>query len=89
MQIGEIIKEYDIKKPKRITERGELMREFIENINQERDKKMRPLNFGRMAVLLQGIPTNDLYAFLSMCKDRKRVNGSFSKYFWWALKPQT
>lgn len=89
-QIQSLLQNYNLgefKKDRR-TERGELMREFLENLNAERGKKFPPLSYARMGVLLQGIPTKDLYAFLSMCKDRQRVNGSFSKYFWWALRPQ-
>lgn len=69
-----------------ITERGELMREFIENINLERDKKFPPVTFSRMGLLLEGLNNQSLYSFLAMCKDRKIRNGSFSKFFWWALK---
>lgn len=87
MNISDIIKDYKIEKNRK-TERGEIMSEFIYNINLERDKKYKAMTFPRMAYLLQGIPTNDLYAFLSMCKDRQRVNGSFSKFFWWAIKSE-
>lgn len=87
MDIKEIIKDYKIDKRIKITERGELLREFVSRVNDERDlKKFRAITFSRMAFLLGHIKTNDLYAFLSMCNDRLVRNGSFSKFFWWALK---
>lgn len=85
-KLADLIAKFEISLTKQ-TERGELMREFIENVNAERDKIFKPITYGRMGKLLEGIPTNDLYTFLSMCKDRKQRNGSFSKFFWWALKP--
>lgn len=83
--LSNLIKEYKYDKTKQ-TERGELLRQFMENINKERDKKLRPLTFSRVAFLVQHIPTGDLYPFLSMCNDRKTRNGCFSKFFWWAIK---
>lgn len=84
MKLSELLKTYEIKETNQ-TERGELMREFLENINAERGK-LPLINFGRLGKLLEGIPTKDLYTFLSMCRDRKQRNGSFSKFFWWAIK---
>lgn len=86
MEISEIIKNYKVDNRVKITERGELLKEFLFRVNAERDKKYPPITFGRMAFLLSHIKTKDLYPFLSMCNDRLVRNGSFSKFFWWAIK---
>lgn len=87
MKLKEVLNLYEKNDPPdKRTERGELMKEFLTNLNLERNKKFPPLNFPRLGRLLEGLDLQDLYTFLSMCNDRKRNNGSFSKYFWWALK---
>jgi hypothetical protein len=42
---------------------------------------------GRMGKLLEQIPTGDLYALKSKCVDAERRGYSFSKRFWWEIKP--
>lgn len=84
--IQDIVKEYTVSGANTKTERGELLCEFLENVNAERDKKLKPITWGKMAQMLGHIETQDLYAFLSMCKDRKNRSGFFSKFFWWALR---
>jgi hypothetical protein len=84
-KLEELLKEYKEQDTGK-TERGELLQEFLDNVNQERDKKLRSITFSRMGFLLEGLSNQDLYKFMSMCKDRKQRNGSFSKFFWWALK---
>lgn len=85
MNIDELLKDYRVIRTKK-TERGELLKEFMNCVNMERTEKFPQIHFSRIAFLLQHLSTSDLYAFLSMCKDRQKVNGSFSKFFWWALK---
>ncbi len=72
------------------SERAEIIKQFVDELNAERDgKKYRKLTPYVVAFQLSHIKNkNDLYYFLAQCRDRKRTNGSFSKYFWWALRPQ-
>ena len=79
------------KDAERKTERGELMRYFMERLNPGRVKDgLPPLSMGRMGRLLVAIPTRDLYYLKSVCDDAEARNGSaaFSKKFWWEIKPK-
>lgn len=81
------IKEF-LKKPKaeKITERGEMMKYFIEKINPGRSKGgFQPISMARMGRVLQGIPTKDLYYLRTICDDSEKRGFSFSKKFWWEL----
>ena len=73
------------------SERAELIRQFMEELNAERDgKKYKKLSAGAVANILGHIKKkSDLYYFLSVCRDNKKRTGIFSKYFWWSLKPQS
>jgi hypothetical protein len=69
------------------TERGELLTEILNTINQEREgTKFKKTTIRAIAVLLSHIPTKDLYVVISMAKDYKNRNGSYSKYIYGALK---
>ena len=58
---------------KRDTERGELLETFLLRLNPGRKAKgYEPLTYGRLAYLLAGIRTKDLYALLSKCNDAER-----------------
>jgi len=91
--VGDVLKKYHERKEKREkmrSERADLIRQFTEAINAERDgvkyKKLKP---AFIAFRLSHIKKlSDLYAFLSMCNDRSKRGQSFSKYFWWAIKAQ-
>lgn len=66
-------------------EREELLDKFLAKLNLARiGTAYAPLTIGRLVKILEGVPTKDLYAFLRDC-ERAR---SFSKYFFWALKPK-
>jgi hypothetical protein len=66
----------------RKNERGEWLVKFCDRLNPGRKAiGMKPLSIARMATLLQGTPTGDLYAFWQACERAK----SFDKYFWWAI----
>lgn len=76
-------------KKERQTERGELMRYFMEHLNTGRAKDgLPPLTMGRMGRLLVAIPTRDLYYLKSVCDDAASRGQSFSKKFWWEIKPK-
>lgn len=78
----------------RKTERGELLKEFMENINVARlGSPFKPLSMARIASLLAHIPTSDLYYLLSVCKasgdrNKAKYHQSFSKKFFYELKCQ-
>jgi len=67
------------------TERGELMRYFMEQLNVSRKRDgYPPLTLARMGRVLQAIPTKDLYYLKSVCDQAK----DFSKKFWWEVNPK-
>ena len=69
----------------RATERGELMRYFVQRLNaSRREDGLYPLSMGRMGKLLEKIPTKDLYYLKSVCDSAKH----FSKKFWYELNPE-
>jgi hypothetical protein len=67
------------------TERGELMKYFMERLNVSRGRDgLPPLTMPRMGRLLVAIPTKDLYYLKSVCDQAK----DFSKKFWWEINPK-
>lgn len=71
----------------RKTERGELLTEMLNIINEERKgTKYKPLSIKLLGIKLGHIPTKDLYYTLSVGKDYKKRNGSFSKYLFGVIK---
>ncbi len=78
----------DIKRPMRAsreTERGELMKYFMERLNSGRLRDgLKPMNMGRVGFLLAKIPTKDLYYLKKVCDDAQ----NFSKKFWYELNPE-
>ena len=72
-------------KKEKATERGELMKYFIEQLNVRRIRDGYPrLTLPRMGRLLVAIPTKDLYYLKSVCEQSK----DFSKKFWWEINPK-
>jgi hypothetical protein len=68
----------------RETERGELMRYFVDRLNPSRVRDNLPkITMARMGKILEQIPTKDLYYLKRVCDDA----GNFSKRFWWELDP--
>jgi len=69
----------------RETERGELMRYFLDRINPGRVRDGLPrLTMPRMGKILEQIPTKDLYYLKRICDD----SGNFSKRFFYELDPK-
>lgn len=69
----------------RKTERGELMRFFLRHLNYSRKQDgLPPMTMGHLGVLLEKIPTQDLYYLQSVCS--KAPN--FSKKFWYEIDPK-
>ena len=68
----------------RETERGELMRYFIDRINPGRMRDGLPkISMPRMGKILEQIPTKDLYYLKRVCDD----SANFSKRFFYELNP--
>lgn len=67
------------------TERGELLRFFVDNIKNKNGKSYK---FPFIAMKLSHLSINDLYYFVSACKDRLNREGqvTMQKYFWWSIK---
>jgi hypothetical protein len=81
----------DRSKKDKATERGELMKYFMEKLNRSRaGDGLPPLTMARMGRTLVAIPTKDLYYLKSVCDDADARGGpaSFSKKFWWEVKPK-
>lgn len=78
-------------KKDKATERGELMKYFMDKLNRTRaGDGLPPLTMARMGRVLVAIPTKDLYYLKSVCDDAEARNGmtAFSKKFWWEVKPK-
>jgi hypothetical protein len=73
---------------RRRTERSDLLETFLLRLNPGRKAKgYDPLTYGRLAYLLAGIGTKDLYALLSKCNDAERRGYPWSAIFWKELRP--
>ncbi len=88
--IGEMLPEFEKKQmaapkgKKRLTERGEIMRFFLRHLNVARKADgLAPMTMAHLGVVLEQIPTKDLYYLKSVCSQAK----NFSKRFWWELDP--
>jgi hypothetical protein len=69
----------------RATERGEMMRFFMDRLNMGRTRDGLPkLSMPRMGRILEKIPTKDLYFLQSVCLQSR----DFSKKFWWEINPK-
>jgi hypothetical protein len=74
-------------KPKKITERGELLEYFHREARYDWDaKKYGELTIKRIAVKLSHLKVNDLYYLKSICEDARRRRGEWAKCFWGSLK---
>lgn len=74
-------------KKKLVNERQVVIKDFVDAINLERvGTKFKPVTGKSIALQLSHLSVEELYYFLSMCKDYKNRNGSFSKCFYGALK---
>jgi hypothetical protein len=77
----------------RDTERGNLMKEFMDNLNVTRKGKFSPLSMSRMGLILEGIPTDALYVLKSKCTQEatrtpKKYFETYSKVFWFEIRPK-
>lgn len=77
--------------PKKIrsSERGDIFETIMSHMNPDRKRKgLPPITPSRLAYLLTGIPTKDLYALLSNCADADRRGVPWSAAFWTEIKPR-
>jgi hypothetical protein len=75
-------------KPKRQTERQEIFDRILSRINPVRARQgYPPVHYGRLAFVLTGIPTKDLYALISKCDDAERRGYQWSAIFWKEIRP--
>ncbi len=65
------------------TERGDLITEFTEKLNQDRVGR-KPLAVSAVAYLLSPYSVSDLYLLLRKCNEAK----SFGALFWYHTKPK-
>lgn len=87
--INEIIAKLPkIEKTRIKSERAFILSQFVDEINAERiGTKYKPITGRAVAMKLQLLKTNqDLYAYLSECRDYKNRNGSFGKRFFGGSK---
>jgi hypothetical protein len=71
------------KKDNRKTERGELMHDFLQKLNPSREKAgLKPLTMGRLGLIFEKVPTQDLYHLFKECEKAR----NFSSLFWWKHK---
>ena len=67
------------------SEREEMLVKFLKRLNGDRKADgLEALTPARLATILKGVPTGDLYGFYKSC-ERAR---SFTRLFWYLLKPQ-
>ena len=67
-----------------ITERGEILREFVSRISTTWDtKKYGKMTIPRMAKKLQGMSVQDMYYLKRVCEDSK----DYSKRFFFEINP--
>lgn len=70
------------------SERQMVLKEFVDEINKERiGTTWKPITGKAVAMKLSHVKSlQDLYYFLSNCRDYKARNGNFSKCFFGSLK---
>lgn len=88
MELKEYLKNYTLKKTKITNERQSILQEFQNEINKERiNTKYKPITGQLIGIKLSILKTNqELYEFLSECRDYKNRKGSFSKRFFGGFK---
>jgi hypothetical protein len=85
--IGAHLSDKSPRKRDRATERGELMRYFLKEVNRARVRDgLPPMSMARMGKTLELISTDNLYYVKSVCDDQVKRGGEFSKKFWWEVK---
>lgn len=77
----------NLTKTKITNKRQYILQQFVEEINKERlNTKWKPIYPKVVALKTAHLKIPDLEFFYSECRDYKNRKGSFSKYFFGALK---
>lgn len=82
---------YETQESKASSERASVIEQFVDAINRERlGTKYKPVQAKVIAIRLNTVfkTTQELYEFLSICKDYKNRHGSFSRRFFGGFKKQ-
>lgn len=84
----ELLEPIKKEKNKIVNQRQFILSQFVDEINKERiGTKFKPITGRIVAIKLGILKTNqELYQFLSECKDYKNRNGSFGKRFFGGCK---
>lgn len=69
-------------KSSRVTERGEIMKLFLKELNKTRGPKQQ-MTFPRLARIFEGVPTDDLLPFFFECE---KADIPFWAKFWYKVK---
>lgn len=85
--LGEQLKGFKLDKKGPGSERAEIISQFVDEINKEREgTKWKPVTARSVAIQLSPIKNNwELYNWLSQCRDYKNRKGSFGKIYFGAL----
>jgi len=89
LDLENLIARRDLERQSKINnERAYIIQEFVDAINLERvDTKWKPVQGRAIAIILSPIKKKeDLYLFLSECRDYQKRNGSFGKRFFGGRK---
>lgn len=86
--IFDTLKDFQIPTQTIKSERSEIIKSFVDEINRERkDTSFKPITGRAVAMKLSHLKNNfELYSFLSSCKDYKNRGGAFGKCFFGSLK---
>lgn len=86
--IFDTLKDFNLEKKKISSERAEIISQFVDEINKEREgTKWKPVTGRAVAMKVSHLKNNfELYSFLSNCKDYKNRGGHFGKCFFGSLK---
>lgn len=76
-----LFSKYNLAGKSKKTERGELMKELMENLNLGRVGTIyKPLTMPRMGKLLEKIPTDALYTLIAKCKEAGELANNKRKF---------
>ncbi len=88
MNIKDILSTYKVEtKTFQKSERAEIVKKFVDRLNSQRQQdgfKVLPASFYAIKMAQAKLSTNDLYWFYRYCDEAQ----SFSKCWWWSLRPQ-
>jgi len=79
-----------VRRPNSHQRAPELFEQILTKLNSSREQSnYEPITRGRLAYLLTGIPTKNLYALINRCDDAERRGFPWSAIFWKEITPNT